>query len=64
MQILKRYSVCALHLNNNSVTIETIQVRISASSPKAAKEGDVKYWKSKGIEPIFLNNPFDVIEER
>jgi len=57
----KSYIVGAMRFNNGN--IENIQVRIIAVSPEAAKEGAIKYWKSKGIEPMFLGTPFDVIEE-
>ena len=57
----KSYSVCAMCFKNGN--IETIQVRIITTSPEAAKEGAIKYWKERGIEPMFLGSPFDVIEE-
>ena len=61
MEKNKSYTVCAGHFNNG--TIETIQVRIITDSPESAKEGAIKYWNSKGIEPFFLGTPFDVVEE-
>ena len=62
MENRKSYSVCAMIFNGGN--IETVQVRIFSHSPEAAKECAIKYWESKGLEPIFLNTPFDVIEEK
>lgn len=58
----KMYSVCTFSFNKTTNTFEQINVRISTTSPEAAKEGAEKYWRSKGIEPMWLGSPFEVME--